>query len=82
MSLLRCQDMTDNFLSFESTSLSLYAFSGMEYKETSVGFIFLNIPRLGKRQYMVLATPLSHIPFIFDMHRLLNCMEVIVLPTP
>ena len=30
----------------------------------------------------VLAAQLSHLPFIFDLHRLLNRMEVIVLPTP
>ena len=28
--------------------LSLYAFLGMDYQETFVGFIFLNITRLGK----------------------------------
>ena len=42
--------MTKHGLVFPSTCLSVYAFSEMEYKKTYVGFIFLTIPRLGKRQ--------------------------------
>ena len=42
--------MTNHFIVFASTSYSPYVFPGMEYKETSVGFIFINIPRLGKIQ--------------------------------
>ena len=33
-------------------------------------------------QSTVIAAQSSHLPFIFDMYRLLNRMEVIVLPTP
>ena len=50
MALIRYGDMTKHGLVFLPTCLSAYAFSGMEYKKTSVGFIFLTIPRLGKRQ--------------------------------
>ena len=50
MALIRYGDMTKHGLVFPPTCLSAYAFSGMEYKKTSVGFIFLTIPRLGKRQ--------------------------------
>ena len=34
---------------FASMTLSQYVFLGMEYQEKSLGFIFLNKPRLGKR---------------------------------
>ena len=50
MSLISNTDMTKNFLVLASTSLSPYVFPAMEYQETSVGFIFINIPRLGKIQ--------------------------------
>ena len=53
MSLIKQKDMNENFLVFASMSLSLYVFSGMEYQETSVGFMFLNIPKLGKRKSCV-----------------------------
>ena len=51
MALIMYGDMTEHVLFFPSMCLSPYAFPGMEYqKETSVGFIFLTIPMLGKRQ--------------------------------
>ena len=53
MSLIKHKDMNENFLVFASISLSPYVFPGMENQETSVSFIFLNIPKLGKRQSCV-----------------------------
>ena len=50
MALIRYGDMTKHVLIFPSMCLSLYAFPGMEYKNTSVGFIYLTIPRVGKSQ--------------------------------
>ena len=50
MSLIRHRDMTKTFLVFVSTSLSSYVVPGMEYEEIYVGFLFLSIPILGKRQ--------------------------------
>ena len=45
--------MTGHFLVSVSMCLSLYAFPGMEYQEASVGFTFLMIPMLGKRQFCI-----------------------------
>ena len=53
MSLIRRRAKPGHFLVFESTCLSPYAFPGMEHQETSVGFTFLTIPRLGKRQFCI-----------------------------
>ena len=47
--LIRSRDMTKNVLFVLSMSLSPYVFPGTGYQETYVGFLFLNIPRLGKR---------------------------------
>ena len=49
MALIKHRDMTENVLVFASTSFSPYILPGMEHQETSGGFIYLNIPRLGKR---------------------------------
>ena len=48
MSLIRHRAMTGHLLVVESMCLSPYAFPGVEYQETYVGFTFLTIPRLGK----------------------------------
>ena len=50
---MKRRPMTGHFLDFESIYLSSYAFPGMEYQETSVGFTFLTIPRLGERQFYI-----------------------------
>ena len=50
---IRRRAMTGHFLVFETTCLSPYAFQGMEYQETSVGFTFLTIPRMGKIQFYI-----------------------------
>ena len=52
-SLIKQRAMTGHFLVSVSMCLSLYAFPGMEYQEISVGFTFLMIPMLGKRQFCV-----------------------------
>ena len=53
MSLIRRRDMTEHFLVFVSICLSPYAFPGMEYQETYVGFTFLTILRLGKKLFYI-----------------------------
>ena len=50
MALIRYGDITKHVLVFPSTCLSLFAFWGKEYKKVSVGFIFLTIPKFGKRK--------------------------------
>ena len=53
MALIGYGDMTKHVIVFPTTCLSPFAFPGIDYQETSAGFIFLNIPRLGKRQSCV-----------------------------
>ena len=45
--------MIGHFLVFETMCLSLYAFPGIEYQETSVGFTLLTVSRMGKRQFYI-----------------------------
>ena len=52
MSFKRPRDMTKHFLVFASMCVSAYAFPGMEYQETYVGFILLTILKLEKKYFI------------------------------
>ena len=71
MSLIGYGNMTKHWLVFALKCRCPYAFPGMQYQDTSVGFIFLTIPKLGKEDPAFLRYfCYTHIP-MFSGHHLM-----------